>query len=537
VSPPGASAAAVQAIAHQVWRERGAMLLDKIGPAIIVTHSAGGPFGWLVAETRPNLVKGMIAIEGGGQPFARANVWGMASIPVTYDPPVLDPSELKAVVVKSNETGVADYKIQAEPARKLVNLQKIPIVIVTSEASFAAPGNPGAVAFFKQAGCAAEEMRLVDHGIHGNGHLMMVEKNNREVLKPILDWIATNVEKDAAIPGPRVNESALKLSDQGFFWVGADYKQMPYGTILAGQMYVQYLAPAEVRHPYPVVLVHGGTGQMLHYMGGGDGQAGWAHYYVQAGYRVYLIDRPGHGRAPYHPDALGPIGPQPTYEMIVPDLLRSRRWAGSGQTGDPSVDQLMASQNAAPQDNVMAHQLWASHGGELLDKIGPAIVQVHSAGGPFGWLVANERPHLVKAIVNVEAGGAPFSPQTPWGLTDIPLEFDPPVADPSQLKTVEMPASNGLPAYKLQADGSIHKLKNLEGIPIVYVTSERSGRMQGPEVVAFLKQAGCTAEDLHLKDNGVTGNGHFMMLETNRKQVFEVIASWLERNVTANARA
>ncbi len=531
-SSPAAAQAASQPIAHEVWRDRGAMLLDKIGPAIIVTHSAGGPFGWLVAESRPNLVKGIIAIEGGGQPFAGANVWGMSTIPVAYDPPVRHPSELKTVTVPSPEKGVADYKIQAEPPRRLLNLQGIPIAMVTSEGSFASPGNPGAVAFFKQAGCNAQELRLVDHGIHGNGHMMMVEKNNRQVLQPILDWIANNVEKNTVIPGPRLSESSLKLADQNFFWVGAEHKKMPYGTILAGQMYVQYLIPAQVRHPYPVVLVHGGTGQMLHYMGEGDGHAGWAHYYVQAGYRVYLVDRPGHGRAPYHPDALGPIGSQPTYDVIVPDLLRSHRWAGSGQIGDPSVDQLVASQNAAPQDNVMAHRLWASGGAQLLDKIGPAIVQVHSAGGPFGWLVANERPHLVKAIVNVEGGGAPFSPQTPWGLTDIPLVFDPPVSDASQLETRDVPAGPGLPAYKLQADNSVHKLKNLEGIPIAFVTSESSGHLQGPEVVAFLKQAGCKADDLQLKNLGVSGNGHFMMLETNRKQVFGLIQNWIERNVT-----
>jgi len=63
----------------------------------------------------------------------------------------------------------------------------------------------------------------------------------------------------------------------------------------------------------------------------------------------------------------------------------------------------------------MAHKLWASRGAELLDRIGPAIISVHSAGGPFSWLVANERPHLVKAIVDVEGAGAPFTPQTPWG--------------------------------------------------------------------------------------------------------------------------
>jgi pimeloyl-ACP methyl ester carboxylesterase len=539
VAGPGGPAAgfgAGQAIAHQAWRERGAMLLDKIGPAIIMTHSAGGPFGWLVAEVRPNLVKGIVVIEGGGTPFNGPNVWGLSTIPVTYDPPVSDPSEIKRTQVKPSEAGVNPYFLQEEPARKLKNLQGIPMVIVTSEASFASPGNPGAVAFLKQSGCKAEELRLVDHNIHGNGHMMMVEKNNREVLEPILNWIAKTIEKDVAIPGARAGETRMKLANQGFFWVGTEHKTMPYGTILTGQMYVQYLTPAQVRHPFPVILVHGGSGQMLHYMGEGDGQAGWAHYYVQEGYRVYLIDRPGHGRAPYHPDALGPIGPQPTYQLIMPDLRRAavgpnHQYPGTGQIGDPVLDQLMASQNAAPQDNAFAHRLWASRGAELLDKIGPSIVQVHSAGGPFGWLVANERPNLVKAVVNVEGGGAPFTPQTPWGLTDVPLLYDPPATDPKEIATRDVTPASG-PPYKLQSEPA-RKLKNLLGIPMVYVTAERSGRTGGPAVVAFLKQAGCNAEDLQLKDRGVLGNGHFMMMEDNRRRVFDVIRGWIEANVKA----
>ena len=281
---------------------------------------------------------------------------------------------------------------------------------------------------------------------------------------------------------------------------------MPYGTIQTGQMYVQYLTPAQVRHPYPVVLVHGGGGQMLHYMGLGDGQAGWAHYYVQAGYKVYLVDRPGHGRAPYHPDALGPIAADRAlcddYGGFDPvgESARNRQWPGTGEIGDPLIDQFMARQNATPQDNVMAHQLWASRGAELLDRIGPAIVQVHSAGGPFSWLVANERPKLVKAIVNVEGAGAPFSPQTPWGLTDVPLAYDPPVSDPKELVTQEVGG------YKLQAEPA-RKLKNLQDIPILFVTAERSGRTQGPQVVAFLKQAGCDAEDCQLKDKASLATG------------------------------
>jgi len=34
-------------------------------------------------------------------------------------------------------------------------------------------------------------------------------------------------------------------------------------------------------------------------------------------------------------------------------------------------------------------------------------------------------------------------------------------------------------------------------------------------------------EDVQLKDRGILGNGHFMMLETNRRQVFDVINGWL----------
>jgi pimeloyl-ACP methyl ester carboxylesterase len=39
--------------------------LDKIGPAIVVTHSQSGLFGWLLATRRPNLVKAVISYEPG----------------------------------------------------------------------------------------------------------------------------------------------------------------------------------------------------------------------------------------------------------------------------------------------------------------------------------------------------------------------------------------------------------------------------------------------------------------------------------------
>jgi pimeloyl-ACP methyl ester carboxylesterase len=485
-------------VQHMAWREAGADLLDKIGPAVIVTHSAGGPFGLLVAEARPNLVRATVMIEGGGQPFAGGNRWGMSSIPVTYDPPVSDPSEIRVRRVDSPEMGVNAYYLQDEPARKLPNLKNVKVVVVTAEGSFASPGNPGAVAFLKQAGVQAEELRLVTLGITGNGHMMMVERNNREVLKAITDWMDKNVSGSApAVKKRGTDSTALRLAKYSFFWSGTEHKTMPYGTILQGQTYVQEMIPEVVRQPVPIVLVHGGGGSMLHYMGL-DGNAGWVHYYLQNGYKVYLIDRPGHGRAPYHPDALGPIGNLPMHAGIAADFRRAatgrpRRWPGSGEVGDPSIDQFQAGQNAALQDNQLAQQLWRKGGADLLERIGPAIIQTHSAGGPFGWVVADERPQLVKAVVSFEGAAAPV------------------LAQGSQ------------PARTL----------NVKGIPMMYLTAENSGRTQGLAIVEALGKSGALAEAINLKDRGITGNGHFAMFETNRKEVFEVIRGWIESKFPA----
>jgi hypothetical protein len=37
-------------------------------------------------------------------------------------------------------------------------------------------------------------MPLQDKGIHGNGHMVMIEKNNRAIAKVIDDWVVANVK-------------------------------------------------------------------------------------------------------------------------------------------------------------------------------------------------------------------------------------------------------------------------------------------------------------------------------------------------------
>jgi pimeloyl-ACP methyl ester carboxylesterase len=344
-------------------------------------------------------------------------------------------------------------------------------------------------------------------------------------------------------------EDTYVTSRRGFFWVGVNAVASPFGTVAKGQMYVEWESPKDRRHPWPLVLVHGGGGQGTDWLGTPDGRPGWAHYLVREGYEVYVVDRPGHGRSPYHPDVLGPMSPPMPYEVVTdmftaparaaqpyPGAPLHTQWPGSGLEGDPARDQFAASSGPMQVEAAEAQRDAQAAGVELLERIGPAVLMTHSAGGPTGWLVADARPELVKAIVAIEPLGPPFrnagALSVPWGVTAASLTFDPPAADPADLAVVEHP---GPPPHKLQAEPA-RQLTNLHGIPIVLVTAEASFANQSdPAVVAFLRQAGCTVDHLRLADHGIHGNGHLVVMERNNREALQPILDWLEKTVGSEA--
>ena len=111
----------------------------------------------------------------------------------------------------------------------------------------------------------------------------------------------------------------LDVAEWSYMWVNVKRAETARGTFVGGQqMYVEYMIPAQVRHPFPVVLVHGGGGQGTDWMGTPDGRPGWFQYLVQEGFKVYVVDRPGHGRSPLHPDLhLGFAGQAAVLENIA----------------------------------------------------------------------------------------------------------------------------------------------------------------------------------------------------------------------------
>lgn len=186
-------------------------LLEKIGPAIVLTHSQSGVFGWKLADARPDLVKAHVAVEPNGPPFFDVSflggenwykdsdnvgrAWGITRIPLNYDPPTANATELKMVrQEKSDSPELIRCWLQAEPARQLPNMKNTPTVIVTGEASFRATLDHCTSKFLSQAGVKNKHIRLENEGVKGNGHMMMLEKNSDQVAQVIEKWINSNVK-------------------------------------------------------------------------------------------------------------------------------------------------------------------------------------------------------------------------------------------------------------------------------------------------------------------------------------------------------
>ena len=261
-------------------------------------------------------------------------------------------------------------------------------------------------------------------------------------------------QSPASVPAgvPAIESNVAR---QGYFYVGGRYVGEAGREAMIGQMYVEIWVPREVRHPYPLVFFHGASSTGTTWMQTPDGRRGWAHFFVDQGYIVYLTDQPARGRSMYNAQHQGPQifaaassterNSTATRERGTwPQAKLHTQYPGDGpdrgKRGNPVFDAAYARSVAYLGSNAETQKLVQDAGTALLDRIGPAVVVTHSQAGPFGWLLADARPKLVRGIVAVEPSGPPFEnttlssgPARPWGPTDIPITYDPPVNDPKEI--------------------------------------------------------------------------------------------------------
>src|SRR6266851_4604963 len=292
--------------------------------------------------------------------------------------------------------------------------------------------------------------------------------------------------------------STADLSRTGIYYAGGKYVGAPGKEVMEGSAYVDVWVPKQIKHPYPIVYIHGAGQTATDWQQTPDGRPGWAYYFAKQGYVQYMVDSPARGRSPYVPDHDGNLNIRTAANL---DAIKS-----------------------------------------------PVIILSHSQGGAVGWLMADARPNQVKGIVTVEPGGPPIknvdtakvayntaaTGGMSWGVTASPITYDPPIKNASELQVALEEKSDipgdVVPCY-VQKEPA-HKLVNLTKIPVVYLSAEGGYHREFDHCLAkWLNQAGVKTQFVRMEDAGLRGNGHEMMLEKNSDEIAKWIGGWMDKNI------
>jgi pimeloyl-ACP methyl ester carboxylesterase len=316
----------------------------------------------------------------------------------------------------------------------------------------------------------------------------------------------------------------LELEDEGGFFINARKVSSAYpgaslatgpaaaGSITVNQMYVHYRIPAGPKG-VPLVLVHGSNHTGMTYETTPDGREGWATWFVRQGYPVYVVDHSGRGRSGFNPTPINAVRDGGADPKSVPTLFigtLERAWSNFrfGPEYPKPFSNLQFPLEALDQylAQLVPNTETTLEGGgantvdalaALLDKIGPAVVMVHSQSGVYGLDVVRRRPDKVRALVSIE-GGCETLTQHDVGKFFAKVPF------------TSVWGDNSVGANSVNGD-------------------QRRGGCQ--KAVSLINGGGGRATFLLLPDNGIPGNSHMMMMDKNNLQIAGLIRKWIGEQV------
>jgi pimeloyl-ACP methyl ester carboxylesterase len=195
-------------------------------PAIVMTHSMSGAYGWKLIENYGQHLAKLVAIAPGPPGNIQAVsdvvsetadtvvVRGSTTMTINLKQPVVSDRNFVEVKLVGKSTqfpreyiGVYASSLTPIPPRLLYQRRNIRgsqlkvsdlsnyrgkrILVMTGTADIDHPRElDGAIVeWLNQNGAKADFLYLGDHGIEGNGHMMMLEKNSDALAGQVLSWI------------------------------------------------------------------------------------------------------------------------------------------------------------------------------------------------------------------------------------------------------------------------------------------------------------------------------------------------------------
>ena len=126
-------------------------LVDTVCPCVLLLHSQAASFGFPAALKNPDKIKGVVAVEPSGAPKADVDAAALAGIPFLF---------VWGDFIDQNPLWINLY---ADLERWQTQLA--------------------------DAGASVTVLRLPEHGIEGNTHSLMVDRNSDVVAQKIQDWM------------------------------------------------------------------------------------------------------------------------------------------------------------------------------------------------------------------------------------------------------------------------------------------------------------------------------------------------------------
>ena len=187
---------------------------------------------------------------------------------------------------------------------------------------------------------------------------------------------------------------------------------------------VRALPHPEDRQGPALVMVHGSGHTGMTYETTPDGREGWATYFARKNFPVYVVDHAGRGRSSFDPSVIN-AGAKATPARVCRHpahrraSVRGRTFALARDYPTPfpgpqfpldALDQYFSqlvpnTETTLPGGGANTVKALAA----LLDRIGPAVVLVHSQSGGYGLDLIRMRSDKVRAFVGIEGNCGPLS--------------------------------------------------------------------------------------------------------------------------------
>ena len=170
----------IGSVDFEVYSDAYAALFERIGPAIFVTHSQGGPVGWQTLLKTRN-IRAIVSYEpGGGIPFPVGQV----------------PEEGRVLTLSKKTEGIE------VPMDVFLEYTKIPIVVYYGDNLPETDERPEIYEWTRrlhlmrrwaemlnERGGDVTVIHFPEVGLHGNTHFPMSDLNNKEVAELMFQWL------------------------------------------------------------------------------------------------------------------------------------------------------------------------------------------------------------------------------------------------------------------------------------------------------------------------------------------------------------